>query len=199
MTSVDFDAWHGLPVLIMMVALLAVWSTLSWTSKVMLGSIGLEEPSGKTRAVFWAGSGVHWSGYMPSSNAWALATVLGLCGGRDTLKFLLMDILGGGSCFISTWFPWPREQKKNKKKVNPNGTNLQWNVFNVIKKRLRLWRMPLSPKLFIYYHKKIRQLISINHAAKVFIFLIVKYTASLTKTCILNDSRHCSSWQKAIK
>lgn len=107
--SVDFDAWHGLPLLIMMVALLAVWSSLSRTSKVMLGSMALEELSGRVWAIVWVGSGVHCSGNMPSSNTWALETVRGLCGGSDAHRFLLMGILGGGDCFIWIGFSLPKK------------------------------------------------------------------------------------------
>lgn len=72
------------------------------------------------------------------------------------------------------------KQTKQSQKVNPNDTKLQWNVFNIIKKWLKLWRMPLSPKLFVYYLKKTRQLISINHVEKVFFPLIVKYNNCIT-------------------
>lgn len=40
--------------------------------------------------------------------------------------------------------------------------------------------MPLSPKIFVYYLKKTRQLISINHVEKVFFPLIVKYNNCIT-------------------
>lgn len=125
--SPDFDAWQELSPLIMMVALLAVWSSLSTNSKVMLGSMVLEEPSGKAWTVFWA-SGVHWRGNMPSSTIWVLVIVRGLCGGRDAHRFLLIGILGSGSCFISVWFPLPKKTKKTPKpqkiinKVNQNDT-----------------------------------------------------------------------------
>lgn len=101
--SVDFDSWQGLPVLIMMVALAAVWSSLSGTSKVMLGSMALEE----LWPVLWAGSGVHWSGNMPSSNTCVLETACGLCDASDAARFLLMGILGSGSCVISVSFVPP--------------------------------------------------------------------------------------------
>lgn len=108
-TSVDLDAWQGLPLLIMMVALLATLSSISRTSKVMLGSTALEEFSDRAWGVFWGGSGVHWRGNMPSSKTWVLAMVRGLCGGSDADRFLLMGILGSGSCFISVLFPLPKK------------------------------------------------------------------------------------------
>jgi len=112
--SVDFDAWHGLPQLIMMVALLAVWSSLSITSKVSFGSM-LLELSGWALSVLCTGSGVHCSGNMPSSSTWALVMVPGLCGGSNVDKFLLMGIRGGLSWVICGWFPLSRKTKQTIK------------------------------------------------------------------------------------
>lgn len=106
--SVDFDSSP----LIMMVALFAVWSSLSRISKVMLGSMLLEEPISRNGAGFWAGSGVYWRGYMPSSSTRALAMVWGLCGGSDAERFLLMGILGGGSGLVFIWFSLPENGKR---------------------------------------------------------------------------------------
>lgn len=89
--SAHGDSGHGLRVPIVMVTLLAVWSSISMTSKVMLGS----------SLVVWTGSDVRCSGSgsgqpFTAPVWWA---VWGFSGGRQALRFLRMGFLGAGSVF----------------------------------------------------------------------------------------------------
>lgn len=97
---------QGVPVLRTTVSLQAVWSSPT-TSKVMFGSTVTEVPGGTAWTVFWEGSGVTWSGNMPSSKARASLMLGGLRGGSDAHRFLLMGILGGVSAFTLVWLLWP--------------------------------------------------------------------------------------------
>lgn len=89
--SVDGDCGDGLRVPIVMVTLPAVWSSMSMTSKVMLGS----PPAA------WAGSDVRCRGGIHPFKAPAWVAVWGFSGGRQALRFLRMGFLGAGSSFCA--------------------------------------------------------------------------------------------------